>query len=402
MRCFAIAIAIVVLGTATMCRAADDKLTETVRGNNQFALELYGKLREEKGNLFFSPYSISTALGMTYAGAKGDTAEEMAKTLHFALPSDKLHPTFAAIGKALNSGDPKRGYRLSVANRLWGQRGYHFLPGFLALTRESYGAELAPVDFARQTEQSRRAINAWVEEKTQGKIKDLLQPGDLGAMTRLVLTNAIYFKGRWSSPFDKGATKEAPFHASANQDVRVPTMHRTSGLAYWAGDGLKLVALPYGQGDLSMVILLPDQVDGLEALEARLTEKNLAKWLGGLRQNQVNVSLPRFAMTARFKLAEVLKAMGMKRAFSPGQSDFTGISTKGDLVLSDVIHQAFVDVNEEGTEAAAATAVVMRGAPSPIPPPPVEFRADHPFVFLIRDNATGSLLFVGRVTSPQG
>jgi serpin B len=392
---------LLMLGIATMGRADEPKVAEVVRGNNQFALELYGKLKGQPGNRFFSPYSISTALGMTYAGARGETAEEMARTLRFSVPSGELHRAFAAIGRALDADTSRRGYRLSVANRLWGQRGYHFLPDFLALTRESYGAELAPLDFQHQTEEARRAINAWVEERTQGKIANLIQPGDLGTTTRLVLANAIYFKGRWSVPFEKGATEEAAFHVAAKRDVRVPTMHRTSGLPFWAGDGLKAVSLPYGRGDLAMVVVLPDEADGLGALEARLTAENLEKWIGGLRRNEVRVSLPRFSMTSRFKLADVLKAMGMQRAFTPGRSDFSGISSEGDLVVSEVIHQAFVDVNEEGTEAAAATAVVLR-APSPVPPPPVEFRADHPFLFLIRDNATGSILFVGRVANPQG
>ncbi len=399
MKCFAMTL--LVLGATTAGRADESTQAEVVRGNNRFALDLYGKVRDREGNIFFSPYSISTALAMTYAGARGETAAEMARTLRFEVPSEQLHPAFAAIGKALDAEGSKRGYRLSMANRLWGQQGDHFLPDFLALTRESYGAELAPVDFASQTASARRAINSWVEQRTQSKIKDLIQPGDLTDRTRLVLTNAIYFKGRWSEPFETGATEEANFHVDAKQDVRVPMMHRTSGLAYWAGDGLKVVALPYSRGDLSMVILLPDKADGMEALEAGLTAKNLAKWLDGLRPNEVKVSLPRFATSSRFKLADVLKAMGMSQAFSPGPSDFSGISTEEDLSLSEVIHQAFVDVNEEGTEAAAATAVVQ-SPPSPVPPPPVEFRADHPFVFLIRDKARGSILFLGRVANPRG
>lgn len=378
-----------------------DQAGKVVEGNNQFALDLYSKLRDVPGNLFFSPYSISTALAMTSGGARGPTLDEMARTLHLPAGSGEIHPAIASIGKALNAGISGRGYQLSVANRLWGQQGSHFRPDFLALTRDAYGAELAPVDFARQTEPARLKINAWVEDRTRGKIRDLIQPGDLDPMTRLVLANAIYFKGDWSSPFDKGKTREAPFHAPGGRDVRVPLMNRRSRLAIREGDGMKILGLPYGAGDLSMVVLLPDAADGLPALEARLTAGNVAGWLGGLREAEVDVFLPRFAMDSRFKLAGVLRSVGMARAFTPGRADFSGISSEADLYLSEAVHQAFVDVNEEGTEAAAATSIISQ-APSPPPPPAILFRADHPFVFLIRDDRTGSILFLGRLATPKG
>src|SRR5262249_46795734 len=237
-------------------------------------------------NLFFSPGSLSTALAMTSAGAKGETASQMAKVLHFTLPQEKLHPAFGDLRRYWNAESQERGYRLSVANRLWGQEGFHFLPGFLAITREHYGAELAQVDFARQTEPARQRINAWVEEQTQGKIPDLIPPGVLGDMTRLVLTNAIYFKGEWTERFRKEATQMAPFRISAGQQTDVPLMYRTDDCRYWAGDGLKVLELPYGKGDLAMWVLLPDEIEGLSALEAKLTTDNLSRWQSGLRKQE--------------------------------------------------------------------------------------------------------------------
>ena len=373
-----------------------------VEGNNRFALDLYGRLRSGRpGNLFFSPGSLSTALAMTYAGARGQTAEQMAQVLHFRLPPEKLHPAFSDLRRAWDADGEEAGYQLSVANRLWGQEGFDFRPEFLATTRESYGAELAQVDFARQAEPARQRINTWVEEQTQGKIRDLIPPGVLDAMTRLVLTNAIYFKGDWAEPFQKSATKDAPFHVTARQQADVPLMHRQDDFRYWAGDGVKVLELPYGKGDLAMLALLPDEIEGLAALEAGLTAENLSRWLSGLRKREVRVSLPRFTLTSQFQLADVLGAMGMTRAFTPGEADLSGMSSEEELFLSAVVHKAFVDVNEEGTEAAAATGVAVK-AVAAIPAEPVVFRADHPFVFLIRDNRTGSILFLGRLVNPRG
>lgn len=369
-----------------------------VGGNNRFALDLYARLRtEQSGNLFFSPSSISTALAMTYAGARGDTESEMAKVLHFTLPQDKLHPGFASLNKTLDGNGEKRGYRLHGANRLWGQQGYGFLPEFLTTTRTHYDAELAEVDFVRQTEQARKQINTWVEERTQGKIKELITPDILDASTCLVLTNAIYFKGDWTKPFDNKVTKDAPFQITSQQRTDVPMMHQQGDFRYWAGDGLKILELPYGRGDLSMLVLLPAETGGLPDLEARLTSENLCRWLMNVREQPVRVFLPRFKLTSQFRLNDTLKAMGMLLAF--GRADFSGMNGKRELFISAVIHKAFVDVNEEGTEAAAATAVIMsRGLA--IPRQPAEFRADHPFVFLIRDNRTGSILFLGRLMNP--
>jgi serpin B len=369
--------------------------------NNRFALDLYARLRTgPSDNLFFSPGSLSTALAMTYAGAKGQTAEQMAQVLHARLPQEKLHRAFGDLPRYWGVGGKGRGYRLSVANRLWGQQGSHFQRGFLDLTREHYGAELALVDFARQPDQARQWINAWIEEQTQDKIQDLIPPGVLGPMTRLVLTNAIYFKGDWTEPFRKEMTQVSPFHISTSQKTEVPLMYQQDDFRYWEGGGLKVLELPYSEGDLAMLVLLPDETDGLPALEAKLTADNLSRWQSGLRKREVRVLLPRFKLDSQFQLAEVLKAMGMTRAFTPGEADLTGMSSEQELFLSAVIHKAFVDVNEEGTEAAAATGVEVKTVAA-IEGPAV-FRADHPFVFLIRDNRTGSILFLGRLVNPRG
>jgi serpin B len=378
-------------------------VSAVVRGNNRFALDLYERLRTgQPGNLFVSPVSLSTALAMTYTGARGRTAEEMAEVLHLDLPSEKLHPAFASLREALDQGAAKRGYRLIVANRLWGQAGYDFLPEFLTVTRERYGAELAQVDFAGQAERARQRINAWVEEQTQALIRDLIPSGVLDPMTRLVLTNAIYFKGDWTKPFEKRVTTDAPFHVPRRQKLDVPLMYQESRFPFWAGEDLKILELPYGTGDLSMLVLLPDQIEGLADLEARLTEGNLTRWQSALRRETVRVYFPRFKLTSQFQLASPLKALGMTLAFTPDEADFSGMDGQQGLFVSAVIHKAFVDVNEEGTEAAAATGIAVGGTSVLIPEEPPVFRADHPFVFLIRDHRTGSIVFLGRLLNPQG
>ncbi len=368
-----------------------------VRGNNTFALSLYGELREQEGNLFFSPFSISAALAMTYGGARGNTAAQMEQVLHFEVTTERLHQAFSQLTEQLNAQGKKGGYQLSVANALWGQQGVGFLKKFLDLTEKHYGAGLRQVDFAAATEAARKTINAWVEKETQGKIKDLIQPGVLNALTRLVLTNAIYFKGTWAEQFDKKATRDAPFTLATRQQVKVPMMHKTENFGYTEAEDFQALELAYAGDDLSMVIFLPREVDGLAALEKKLSLENLESWLGGLRRQTVQVSVPRFTMTSEFGLQDVLKSLGMTDAFS-GAADFSGMTGRRDLFISAVIHKAFVDVNEEGTEAAAATAVVMMT--SAAPRPPVVFRADHPFIFLIRDNASGSILFIGRLVNP--
>jgi serpin B len=335
---------------------------------------------------------------MTYAGARGQTASEMARALDFTLEPDRLHRAFAALRADLNEGK-KKDHELSVANALWGQKDFGFLPDFLNLTGRDYGAPRHEVDFMRDPEAARRTINAWVEAQTHDRIKDLLPRGILTGDTRLVLTNAIYFKGFWADQFKKDATREEPFHTGAGASVKAPLMHRTGRYGYLDGGDFQALELPYRAKHLSMVVLLPKKVDGLAALERKLTAANLAAWLGKLHQQEVQVALPRFQMTREFSLKDTLQALGMRRAFIAGGADFSGMSgTNGRrLFISAVVHKAFVDVNEEGTEAAAATGVAVALTSAPIFQ---TFRADHPFVFLIRDNRSGSVLFLGRLTNP--
>src|SRR5262245_17584153 len=397
MRFFMASILIATMSAASL--AQERPMSEVVQGNNQFAVDLYAKLREQPGNLFLSPASISTALALTYAGARGQTAEQMAKVLHFPAHQEKLHEAFAALQRGLNGAGAKGGYRLSLANRLWGQQGYHFHADFLTITRDTYSAELAQVDFAQEPETARQSINSWVEERTEARIKDLIPPGVLDDRTRLVLTNAIYFKGDWTKPFDKGATRDDIFRVTRDKTTRVPLMHKQDDFRFRAGDGLKVLDLPYAKGDLSAVILLPDAIDGLPALEAKLNQEGLGRWLSDLRKQKVQVFVPRFKLTCEFLLADVLRSMGMPLAFDEQRADLSGISSQERLSISAVIHKAFVDVNEEGTEAAAATGVVATTVALELDEPAV-FRADHPFIFVIRDNRTGSILFMGRVANP--
>ena len=370
------------------------------RSINQFAFDLYAQLAAKKGNLFYSPQSISTALTMTWAGARGETAAQMAKTLR--LPANRLkrpeviHGANARLLASLYGTREKQGYELSVANALWGQKGYAWLPDFLNLLRTNYGSGLAAVDFGVSTEIARKTINDWVEKETRQKIKDLIPPGVLDPMTRLVLTNAIYFKGDWVFVFKKSETKDGDFFAEGDKKVSVPLMHLTEHFGYLDGDGFQALEMPYKGGALSMVILLPNKKDGLAAFEKTLSAEKVAEWLAKFARQEVHVTVPKFTTTAQFMLADTLKSMGMTDAFDGGKADFSGMDGKRDLFISHVIHKAFVDVNEEGTVAAAATAIIGTfggGPPS--------FRADHPFVFLIRDTRSGCILFVGRVENPK-
>jgi serine protease inhibitor len=371
-------------------------LKSIVNGNNRFACDLYGRLRAEKGNVFFSPNSISTALAMTYAGAKAKTEQEMATVLHFDLAQNQLHQAFSAVRDRLNLND--KDMEVRTANRLWGQTGYRLLPAYLQLTKDRYGAELGEVDFIHQTEAARQVINAWIAEQTKDRIKDLVPAGVLNELTRLVLTNAIYFKGKWDTQFKKEATKNLPFHLSVDATINVPMMHQMHAFKYGEIDSIQIIELPYVGNRLSMFVLLPKEVDGQQSLEEKLTHINLDKWTSTLREQEVDVYLPKFTMTSAFSLKDVLQAMGMTAAFNSQNADFSGMDGKKDLYLSAVLHQAFVDVNEEGTKAAAATGVIEtvksdRGFL-------MTFRADHPFVFLIGDDTTGSILFMGRLVSP--
>jgi len=381
---------------------ASDKTDKeiAVEDNNRFALDLYSQVKEEDGNLFLSPFSISTALAMTYAGAGGNTETQMADTLHFSLNQERLHPTFLKLMHELQADSTRGGYELSVANALWGQEGYKFHAAFIDVTKNYYGAGFKGVDFAKNTELTRQTINQWIEEKTKDKIKELIQPGILTELTRLVLTNAIYFKGNWMSQFKKESTRPAPFELISGEKTEVLMMNQTKEFNYSDDKTVQLLEMPYEGDNLSMVILLPKEKKGIRELESLLNTENLKNWLSTLREREIIVSLPRFKMTSEFLLNEALKSLGMPDAFDAELADFSRMTPDPlGLYISKVIHKAFVDVNEEGTEAAAATAVVM--TIKSIPEAKPVFRCDHPFVFIIRDKSAGSILFIGRVMNPR-
>ena len=414
-----IAVALLVLASA----AGSDQPAQTDRsegaalvaqGNNAFALELYRQLHSSEGNLFFSPYSISTALAMTYAGARGQTQEQMAQTLCYpvsaqavqklGLTGEPLTPeqfaqTFGQIIKDLNSRGGKDKYELRVANALWGQKNYELLRSFTQLVEDQYGGKLQELNFVKAVERARRTINSWVEKQTNDKIKDLIGPSVLDASTRLVLTNAIYFKGDWASQFKKDRTQDEPFTLLDGSTVQTPMMNQKAQFGYRETDAIQVLEMPYASEELTMVVLLPKKVDGISELEKALTAENLAQWFDGVSNREVVVTMPKFKMTSKFSMADVLRTMGMTDAFT-ARADFSGMTGKRDLFISAVIHQAYVDVNEEGTEAAAATGVVMKLTSIRPDQTPV-FRADHPFLFLIRDKTSGSILFLGRVLNPQ-
>jgi serpin B len=337
---------------------------------------------------------------MAYAGAAGTTKSEMAAVLRFPHKPQRVHESYRALLRCLGAAASRGSYRLSIAERLWGQEGTTFRAPFLKVTREQYGAQLEALDFVGAPEPSRQTINSWVSEKTEGKISDLLAPGSIDHLTRLVLTNAVYFYGFWAAPFDTMATNVEPFHVSPSKTVDVPLMHRKGKYSLSRAGDLSILEMPYRSENLTMVVVLPDSVTGLDGLEARLSAAALEEWLAALRPpKRVDVYLPRWRFTSRFILNEPLRALGMVSAFDPHVADFSGMDGKRDLFVSLVAHQAYVDVNEKGTEAAAASATVMTLGVEVESTPPV-FRADHPFLFLIRDKLTGCVLFLGRVVNP--
>lgn len=391
---------VLALGWATSGDATDQSVRSLVEGNSAFALDLYAQLKPERGNLFFSPYSLSSALAMTYAGAWGTTSAEMEKVLHFTRGQDGTQSAFSSLQARLEEVQKAGGIQLAIANSLWPQAGHPFLPEYLAQVESTYGAAITPLDFAGETEAARLRINQWVAKKTCDKIQDLIAPGALDPLTRLVLVNAIYFKGNWASRFSRQQTEKSVFHVSPAATVPAAMMSQTHRFPYAEFDDGQIVKLPYADGGLSMWVVLPKETGGLGAIESRLSPDLLAEWRERLAEREVRVYLPKFKITwGAFALNKPLKALGMVAAFSAARADFSGMDGQlHGLYIGLVLHKAFVEVNEEGTEAAAATAVVMKARG--IPSPPLEFRADHPFLFLIQEESTGSLLFLGRLADP--
>ena len=376
-----------------------DNIKTVVVGNTAFALELYGKLTDDSGgNLFFSPYSISTALALVYAGAHGQTQTQIAESLRFTVSGESLYFAFGDLQKQLFQKDKSLGWQMLAANALWLQEGSPFLPEFLELTAP-FDAGLYQTDFVGETEKSRQKINSWIQDHTQDKIKDLVSPGNVNLDTELVITNAIYFKGQWKTKFRWWRTRNSDFFVSADRKVKVPLMHLKEKFKYCSDEKLQALELPYKGDQMSMLVLLPKDANGLKEIENTLTAELLDTIVSKMWDRKVNIYLPRFKMTwGTSSLKKTLIALGMSDAFELGKADFSGITGQDGLYISDVFHKAFVEVNEKGTEAAASTFLaVEKSSKSSVP----VFRADHPFVFLIRDNRSGSILFIGRLTNPK-
>lgn len=373
---------------------------------NQLSVALYGQLRGAQGNLVVSPASLAMALMMTWGGARGDTAAEMAAVLHLGEDTDAVLAAAGALLAVWN--DPGRTrYTLRVANRLFGEQTYTFQPEFLTRTERLFGAPLEALDFQKQAEAGRARINGWVEDQTEEKIKDLIPPGGVDDQTRLALVNAIYLLADWELPFESRNTRPAPFYLAGGASKEVQTMFQVEAFRYHKADGVAVLEMPYVGGDLAMFLVLPDTRDGLPAVEEALDASKLSAWFTAAKHQRVRVWLPRFTIdpTEPMRLSEPLIALGMARAFDRVRADFTGIADPPHpddrLFISQVFHKAFIKVNEQGTEAAAASAVVMaRAGSAPPAAPPPEFRADHPFLFFLQDSRSGMILFAGRVVDP--
>ncbi|XP_072139486.1 leukocyte elastase inhibitor-like isoform X2 [Mobula birostris] len=371
--------------------------------NVKFAVDLYKHLDKDGklGNIFVSPFSISNALAMVYLGASGNTATQMAKVLAFDEVKD-VHAEFQRLQLELNN--PQAKYVLKTANRLFGEKSYNFLAAYLADTLKYYQAELAPVDFLTAAEEVRQEINTWAEKQTEGKITNLLAEGSVDSLTKLVLVNAIYFKGNWHRKFNKELTDDGEFRIKQHETKPVQMMRLKSRFAftYIPEVSTKILELPYDDNELSMVILLPDINDdftGMEKLQNHLTVDHLMTWTNPDKMNEIeiNVVLPKFKLEEKYDLESILIEMGMVDAFSTTQANYSAMTSRNDLVLTKVVHKSFVEVNEEGTEAAASTAAIMMLRCAPMT---FEFVADHPFLFFIRHNKTRNILFFGRLSSP--
>lgn len=375
-------------------------LAAAVAGNTAFAADLYREVRDQQGNLFMSPHSISTALAMTYAGASGTTATQMADVLHFTLAPEQLHPAFNKIdlelaSRATSASGKTIPFRLTTANAIFGQTGWELLRPFLDTLAVNYGAGLRVLDFAADPEAQRLLINDWVEAKTNDRIKDLLPAGSITDLTRLVLTNAIYFSAAWDEPFDASETADRPFTIAGGQTVSVPTLHQDHERGYGEGAGYRAAELPYDGNQLSMVVVVPDD---LAAFEASLSAEKLGEITDSISTHLLDLTLPKFKFEAPLGLKKTLVNLGMPDAFAPDVADFSGIDGTRRLAITDVLHKGFVAIDEKGTEAAAATAVIV-GTTSI--PEPATLVVDKPFVFFIRDIPTGAILFIGRVVDPR-
>ena len=385
----------------TAPNVSDTQLSSLVKGNSAFAFTLYQQLKKDNtGNLFYSPYSISTALGMTYAGAVGDTEKQMGSALHFTLPQGQLHPAFNQLALDLASrgqnaqGTNGKSFALNIANALWGQQDFTIQPAFLKILAQNYGTGMNLLDFKNSPEPSRVTINNWVSDQTNNRIKDLLPQGSITPATRFVLTNAIYFDAAWQNPFAKESTSNGNFNLLNSSTVSVPMMNHEGSYSYVKGSGYQAVELPYSGNEVAMDIIVPD-AGQFNTFESGMTADSISGIIGSLKSSFMVLALPKFQFDSSFSLKQALSALGMPVAFTD-KADFSGITGQPNLIISDVVHKAFVAVDEEGTEAAAATGVIMVGAAMPAN----SLTVDRPFVFLIRDIQTGAIIFIGRVLNP--
>lgn len=396
-----------------------EDVLELVSGNNAFALHLYDAIagEAEGENVFFSPYSVSQALALVYAGAEGDTAAQMADVLGFSLDEPALHEAFRALNADLaarGNGEADDDYgiaerRLHIANALWGEQTFPFSADYIALVNQYYGGGFEATDFIAASGAAREAINAWVADQTEDRIQDIVPEGVLNTATRLVLANAIYFKNAWTNSFNADVTADGDFFLLDGSTVTAELMRQTRSFNYAQGEGYQAVALPYQQSGMSMLVILPAE-GTFEDFEASFDGEALNALTRSLGSTRVNLTLPKFEFATSLTLSDMLSALGMRDAFSPELADFTGMvdASAADnderLSISTVLHKAFIAVDEAGTEAAAATVVVMVGTSAQMgePPPPVEMRVDRPFLFAIRDDVTGTVLFMGRVMNPAG
>lgn len=377
----------------------DNDNADVIAENNQFALDFYSKLVEdgEEGNIFYSPWSISTAFALVYEGAREKTAEEIQSVFGFPPDENVRTSSFSSIQKDLNNNNSRGNYTLNTANALWVKEGYELSDDYVNVAKEAYDSEVSNVDFTR--DESRVHINEWVESKTNEKIKDLIPEGVLDDLTRLVITNAIYFKGTWVTQFDEKNTAEEDFMTDSGNTVKVPMMKLEEAyFKYAETDLLQVIELPYQGDKVSMLILLPKDSTELSPVEESLTLDNLTLWKNSLRNQTVNVQIPKFKVETEYTLNELLIDLGMPSAFDPNSANLSAITDQEDLYISAALHKAFVEVNEEGTEAAAATGIVIGTTSVQVNP---LFRADHPFVFIIQDSETGNILFMGRVSNPS-
>ena len=387
----------------------DDEIDELIVGNTEFTFDMYHQLAgSENGNFLYSPYSISLALAMTYAGARGETENQMAQTLQFTLPRELLHSAFNRLDLILASRsapdewDETEGFKLNIANSIWGQNGYKFKPEFLDILAENYGAGLRLTDFATSPDEARITINKWVEEQTEDRIKDLLAPGTVDVLTRMILVNAIYFNAAWAFPFEEYNTEDDFFYPLAGDPIEVPMMYQTERFRINIEAGYSAIQLPYERWELGMVIMMPDE-GRFEEFEDSLDVEKAQDIINGLSSWEVRLTMPKFTYESGFNLKDTLSVMGMPVAFEPYNADFSGMDGTRGLYIFDVIHKAFIKVDEEGTEAAAATAVIMEMTSAMMDEPePIVLNIDRPFIYLIRDMRTGSILFVGRVMNPEG